>query len=191
MTNITTERADERRTETKGAMRTLDAAELSRRLQRGEPMQIIDVRSPGEYAAGHIPGAMNIPMEQVETRTDDLRVDLPVALICQSGRRAGMACALLEHDRPDALVLEGGTAAWRAAGLPVVRTTSGRWSLERQVRLSAGMLILTAAILSLTVHPYWVLLALFVGAGLTFAGLTDICGMGLLLAGMPCNQPRR
>jgi rhodanese-related sulfurtransferase len=182
---------DERRIETGETGRTLSVAALTQRLEQGEAVQIIDVRSPGEYAAGHIPGAVNIPMEQVEARQGDLRPDLPVALICQSGRRAGIACTLLEHERPDAIVLEGGTSAWQAAGLPVVRTTASRWSLERQVRLGAGLLILAGVILSLTVHPYWVFLSLLVGAGFTFAGLTDICGMGIVLTHMPWNRTRR
>jgi rhodanese-related sulfurtransferase len=182
---------DERRVPTAGTGPTVTPTELARQVERGEPLTIIDVRSPGEYAVGHIPGAVNIPMEQVEARTNDLLPGLPVVLVCQSGRRADITCTWLRNERTDARILEGGTTAWQANGFPVVRTTASRWSLERQVRLGAGLLVLTAAVLALTVHPYWVILALFVGAGLTFAGLTDICGMGLLLARMPWNRPRR
>ena len=63
-----------------------------------------------------------------------------------------------------------------------------RWSLERQVRLGAGLLVLAGAILALTVNPVWVLLCGFVGLGLTFAGLTDICAMGIILERMPWNK---
>jgi rhodanese-related sulfurtransferase len=182
---------EERRAQGAEDRPTITPAELARQVEQGDPLTIIDVRSPGEYAAGHVPGAINIPMEQVEARTNDLRPGLPVVVVCQSGRRAGIACTLLQNQRPDARVLDGGTAAWQAGGFPVVRTTASRWSLERQVRLGAGLLVLTAALLALTIHPFWVYLALFVGAGLTFAGLTDICGMGLLLAQMPWNRPRR
>lgn len=87
-------------------------------------------------------------------------------------------------------MLEGGTAAWSAAGLPLVTTTKSRFSLERQVRLIAGLLVLVAVVLSKTVSPAWIYLAALVGAGLTFAGLTDICMMAGLLTRMPWNQPR-
>ena len=83
----------------------------------------------------------------------------------------------------------GGTLAWDAAGLPVVR---GKKTilLERQVRIAAGFLVLVGAVLALVVHPYFVGLSAFVGAGLMFAGITDSCGMGMLLAKMPWNRIR-
>ncbi len=89
------------------------------------------------------------------------------------------------------LVLEGGTRAWREGGLPVVSALGTRWSLERQVRLGAGMLILLGIALTLLMDKAWILLPAFVGAGLTFAGATDICMLGRLLARMPWNQLRR
>jgi len=61
-------------------------------------------------------------------------------------------------------------------------------SLERQVRIAAGSLVLLGAVLSLLVHPYFIGLAAFVGAGLVFAGVTDTCGMAMCLARMPWNQ---
>ena len=83
--------------------------------------------------------------------------------------------------------VEGGTQAWDAAGLPVIRGQKAI-SLERQVRIAAGSLVLTGAVLSHWVHPWWIGLSGFVGAGLIFAGITDTCGMGLLLARMPWNN---
>jgi hypothetical protein len=129
-------------------------------------------------------------MEQIEARLDDLLSNLPVILICQSGKRARMVAGLLEPCRKDVTVLEGGTAAWRAAGLPVVVSTNTRWSLERQVRLVAGLMILTALLLAATMHRYWLGLAAFVGLGLTFAGATDMCLMAFLLVRMPWNRNR-
>jgi len=73
------------------------------------------------------------------------------------------------------------------AGLPLASSIKTRWSLERQVRLIAGLLVVLGAVLALTVSPFWVYLSGFVGLGLTFAGLTDICAMGILLAKMPWN----
>jgi hypothetical protein len=95
---------------------------------------------------------------------------------------------LLEPCQRQITVLEGGTKAWIEADLPVVASVKTRWSLERQVRLGAGLLVLTGAILALTVNPRWLFLCGFVGLGLTFAGLTDICAMGIILEKMPWNK---
>lgn len=150
--------------------------------------QLIDVRGPSEYAAGHIPGAINIPMDQIESRLADLHEE-DVVLVCQSGRRAGMTCELIKNHHPKLKVLDGGTVAWQQANRPVVSSTQTRWSLDRQVRLGAGVLILTGMTLGFFINPGWYGLAAFVGAGLTFAGLTDICGMAFLLAKLPWNKP--
>ena len=149
---------------------------------------LVDVRSGSEFASGHIPGAINIPMEEIEARLDDLDVNLPIILICQSGKRARMSASLLEPCQRQIAVLEGGTKAWIQAGLPVVASVRTRWSLERQVRLGAGLLVLAGVILALTANPRWVFLCGFVGLGLTFAGLTDICAMGSILEKMPWNK---
>lgn len=149
---------------------------------------LVDVRSGTEFASGHIPGAVNIPMEQIEARLDDLGSNLPIILICQSGKRARMAAGLLEPCRRQIAVLDGGTKAWMEAGLPVVASVKTRWSLERQVRLGAGLLVLAGAILALTINPGWLFLCGFVGLGLAFAGLTDVCGMGIILGKMPWNK---
>jgi rhodanese-related sulfurtransferase len=152
--------------------------------------QWVDVRSPGEYASGHIPGAVNIPMDQIEARIDDLLPGVPIILVCQAGKRARMVAGLLEPCRADIDVLEGGTAAWSAAGYPLVASAKTRMSLERQVRLIAGLVVLAGVILSFTLQRYWIFLSAFVGAGLTFAGLTDICLMAGLLLRMPWNKTR-
>ena len=157
--------------------------------RRGEA-QWVDVRSASEYAAGHVPGAINIPMEQIEARLGDLSPDCPIVLICQSGRRARLSAALLEPCRTDVTVLDGGTSAWVKAGFPVVVNAATRWALERQVRLVAGLLVVIGAVLALTVNPHWVYLSGFVGLGLVFAGLTNICAMASLLCKMPWNRSR-
>jgi rhodanese-related sulfurtransferase len=150
--------------------------------------QWIDVRSASEYATGHIPASINIPMEQIETRVDDLEKGVPIVLFCQGGVRAHQVARLLEPCGRDLAVLEGGTSAWIQAGLPVVSTVASRWSLERQVRLVAGALVVLGVVLALTWNHRWIYLAGFVGLGLTVAGLTNFCGMGLLLLKMPWNR---
>lgn len=173
---------------TKAMDTNITPTELRQRLDQGERLQLIDVRSRGEFDAGHIPAAVNLPMEQVERRLDDLNRHDPVVLVCQSGRRACMTEELLRPHRNDLVVLEGGTSAWVAAGLPVVTTTASRWSIERQVRLAAGLIVLAGTLLSVFAAPGWIYLAMFVGAGLTFAGLTNVCGLASLFALMPWNR---
>jgi rhodanese-related sulfurtransferase len=148
--------------------------------------KLIDVRSAAEFAVGHIPGAVNVPMEQVEMRMADIG-DGPVVLVCEAGTRAAIVAGWLEGRQP-AAVLSGGTAGWRSARLPLVTCAPCRWALERQVRLAAGLIVLVATLLSVLVNLKWVYLAMFVGAGLTFAGATNICGMAIVLAKMPWNR---
>jgi len=170
-------------------MQMISCTELAR---GGVPGQIqrVDVRSPSEFASGHIPGARNIPLEQIEVRLGDLSLDRQVVLICQSGQRAQMAAARLQPYRTDLAVLDGGTSAWRKAGLPVVVSAKTRWALERQVRLAAGLLASLGAVLALFASLYWVALCGVVGLGLTFAGLTDFCPLAVLLSKLPWNGAR-
>lgn len=97
--------------------------------------QWIDVRSASEYATGHIPAAINIPMEQIESRMEDLNPDVPIVLIYQGGVRARQVARLIEPCGKEVAVLEGGTSAWIEADFRGVSNVSSRWSLERQVRL--------------------------------------------------------
>ena len=156
-----------------------------------KPAQWVDVRSSTEFVAGHLPGAVNIPLDELDSRISDFSTELPVVLICKSGMRAGLAYSLLRQCRQNVAVLEGGTDAWAKAGLPLVMSTRTRWSLERQVRLIAGSFVLIGTTFSLIVSPLWIFLAGLAGLGLTFAGLTDICPMGLLLGKMPWNGARQ
>jgi len=169
-------------------MREVTVPELFTRTAGLARVQYVDVRSASEFASGHVPGAVNIPMEQIDSRIDDLAPDLPIVLICQGGARARMVAELLRPCGKDLTVLQGGMTAWIKAGQPVVATTKTRWSLERQVRLGAGILVLLGTLLAATVNFRWLFLAGFVGLGLSFAGLTDVCPMAILLAKLPWNR---
>jgi rhodanese-related sulfurtransferase len=153
--------------------------------------QLVDVRSATEFRAGHIPGAVNIPMDEIESRVPDLAASRSIVLVCQSGQRARMTAGLLAPCRKDVVVLEGGTKAWRDAEMPVVVSNRFRWSLERQVRLGAGLIVLLGVLLALAVDRLWVGLSAFAGFGLCFAGLTDICPMGIAFSRMPWNATTR
>lgn len=151
---------------------------------------LLDVRTPGEFASAHIEGAVLHPLDRLDpaTVTQLAAGKSGTVVVCQSGKRATQAAERLKAAGLSAVaVLEGGVNAWGAAGLPLTRG-KGVISLERQVRIAAGTLVLTGALLGLFVHVGWIALSGFVGAGLIFAGITDTCGMGMLLARMPWNQ---
>ena len=166
--------------------------EVDQRRRDGKAGVFIDVRTPAEYATLHADGARSIPLDELSAATLPRTNGEPVYVICQSGGRASRACEQLQAaGLTDVYNVDGGTTAWERAGLPVVRGTAGRRrviALERQVRIAAGALVLIGVTLGWFVHPALFGLAAFVGAGLVFAGVTDWCGMGLLLARMPWNR---
>jgi len=172
---------------------SLSVVDLLSRLTSAEKALIIDVRTPVEFNEVHAARAVNVPLDRLNvealTQVGGAALTQPVYLLCRGGQRATQAAEKLRsfgYTHP--VVIDGGTLAWIAAGLPVVRGTSRVISLERQVRIAAGTLVLSGAILTQLVHPGFVWLAGCVGAGLIFAGVTDYCGMGLLLAKTPWNQ---
>lgn len=170
---------------------TITARQLFEMTQSGTAVELIDVRTPAEFQEVHVPFARNLPLDQLnganwtEGRT---RSASPVYVICRSGSRGKQACEkIVAAGYPNVVNIEGGTQAWAEAGFPVVRGAK-TMSLERQVRIAAGLLVLIGSVLSILVSPYWIGLSAFVGAGLVFAGITDTCGMGMLLARMPWNR---
>jgi rhodanese-related sulfurtransferase len=170
----------------------ISAVELKHLCERGEPIDLIDVRTPAEFREVHVSVARNIPLDRLDPNT--LRAEMgaerakPLYLICRSGSRGKQACEkLAAAGIADVVNVEGGTLACEKVGLPLVRGPKSM-SLERQVRIAAGTLTLVGAVLGLLVHPYWIGLSAFVGAGLVFAGITDHCGMAMVLARMPWNQ---
>src|SRR5271166_3904582 len=168
---------------------TIRVESLREMLNASALVRTLDVRSVAEFATGHIPGAVNIPMEQVESRMEDLPQG-PLVLVCEGGTRAEIVAGWLAGGR-DVTLLEGGTRAWRNAGYPLIACTPCRWTLERQVRLIAGLVVLAGTLLSVLINAKWVYLAMLAGAGLTFAGVTNICGMAILLAKMRWNSARK
>jgi rhodanese-related sulfurtransferase len=164
--------------------------QLQDRVQAGEKVDLIDVRTPVEFREVHVSFAQNVPLDQLDcpkVTRERTNPGAPLYVICRSGSRGKQACdMMMAAGCTNVVNVEGGTMAWDQAGLPVVRGKKAI-SLERQVRIAAGFLALTGAVLSF-IHPYWASLSAFVGAGLMFAGITDTCGMGMILARMPWNQ---
>jgi rhodanese-related sulfurtransferase len=176
------------RTRTAELPPTLSAAELAEAQRRGA-VTLVDVRSPAEFQSLHIAGSYNVPLDQLSEHRAEFRgIGSPIALVCRSGMRARQAEQSLQAtDIPRLHVLDGGVTAWEGAGLPVRRGRQA-WSIERQVRAIAGGLVLAGALGSVLLWQPLVYLSMFVGAGLLFAGVTDTCAMGLLLARMPWNR---
>ena len=154
---------------------------------------VVDVRSPGEFAAAQIRGSYNLPLDAlpgVASQLSSLR-DETVVLVCRTGMRAGQAETILRNaGLESARVLPGGIEGWEQAELPLDRGR-GTWAIERQVRAIAGGLVLTGVLGSVFVHRKLVWLSGFVGGGLLFAGLTDFCGMAKLLMLLPYNRANR
>jgi rhodanese-related sulfurtransferase len=156
---------------------------------------LIDVRTPAEYDEVHVEGARNIPLDRLDPRAIAAehagKTGGPLYFVCKSGGRSQKACEqMIAAGVNDVVSVEGGTSACEAAGLKVARSGRKVMSLDRQVRICAGGLVVLGAVLGHFVNPAWHALSAFIGAGLVFAGVTDTCGMAMMLAKMPWNQVR-
>ncbi|NUT33419.1 MAG: rhodanese-like domain-containing protein [Hamadaea sp.] len=150
---------------------------------------VVDVRTPAEFESAHIPGAINLPLDQVDAHLQRIVTDAggQLILVCQGGARATQCQQKLSAaGLPTTQVLTGGMNAWTAAGGQVVRGRQ-RWALERQVRLVAGGIVAAAVIASIWWAPARFLAGL-VGAGLFIAAVTNTCAMGMLLSRLPYNR---
>ncbi|MFB7895033.1 rhodanese-like domain-containing protein [Streptomyces xiamenensis] len=159
-------------------------------------LTIIDVRTPGEYAGGHLPGALNIPLDRIRRALPDIRHASDrgdILVVCASGARSQNACTILAENGVTAATLSGGTGAWAADGHELHRPQGAScavWGMERQVRLTAGVIVLLGLLLGLVVHPAFQFLSAGIAGGLVFSALTNTCGMAAMLAKLPHNRPR-
>jgi rhodanese-related sulfurtransferase len=97
----------------------VSVAEAKEKIDSGD-VQIVDVRTPGEYAGGHVPGAINIPHMSVVSRKDELAGDKELVMICQMGSRSALACEFAASmGFKELFNVEGGTEAWIKAGYQV------------------------------------------------------------------------
>lgn len=154
-----------------------------------DTVDFINVCTPAEYEENYIEGVRNLPLDEIEKRADELKGKRTVYVHCRTGRRASEAIEKLEKLGVEAELVnvKGGITAWSEAGFTTESDTN-RLPIMRQVMIAAGSLVLLGVILSLTVRPEFIYLSAFVGAGLTFAGLSGWCGMSYLLAKMPWNK---
>lgn len=169
----------------------MSPAELSEKLDSDESPLLIDVRTPAEHETLRVPGSFNIPLDLWQRHRETLaaQLDAEVVLICQTGNRASQAHAHLEAVGVEsARVLEGGVVALEAQHGHHIRRGAQRWSMDRQVRMVAGTLVLTGFLAGKLISPKVGYLAGAIGAGLTVSALTDSCAMASLLQKMPWNS---
>ncbi|MFF5767013.1 rhodanese-like domain-containing protein [Streptomyces tanashiensis] len=173
-------------------IQSITPAVLHRLVQEGRAPRLLDVRTPGEFRTAHIAGSYNVPLSTLREHRAELRshLDEEVVLVCRSGQRAKEAeQALAQAGLPNLRVLEGGITAWEAASAPVERGPE-RWDMERQVRLVAGSVVLATGLIGIAV-PGIHLIGTAIGAGLTYAALSNSCAMGVLLSKLPYNRGPR
>ncbi|MES2462680.1 MAG: rhodanese-like domain-containing protein [Armatimonadota bacterium] len=166
-------------------IKTCSVDELRDTLKGGSSATLIDVREYPEYTESHIDGAKFIPLGTLRQNPHLAGEMGEVSLLCRSGRRAAEAAHILsEQGKVKPVVVTGGIEAWKKEGHPV-KSQKGPIALERQVRIAAGALVLTGLLVpGLHFLPY------VVGAGLIFAGISNTCAMGMLLARLPWNQTK-
>jgi len=168
---------------------TITAQDLHALRQQDSGPLLVDVRSPIEFESERIEGALNVPLDALDTRVDEIPESADVVVVCRTGVRATIAAESLARAGRRARVLDGGVQAWRRARLPL-REGRKRLPVDRQVQLIAGTMVLIGVGLGLAVSPWFLALAAFFGAGLTFAGATGTCGLALLLMRLPWNATR-
>jgi rhodanese-related sulfurtransferase len=176
---------------------SISPAHLHGRMRAGQPVVLLDVRSPAEYRAGHVQGALSVPLDELDatdlaqrTGVADIGSATPLYLTCQSGLRAQQAAERLHlAGHRNLMLLQGGTEAWARAGLPL-RGSAKALSLEQQVQITIGALLILKVVFGFTVHELFFVLGALLGAGLITAGITRWCGLARLLARMPWNRER-
>ncbi len=175
-------------------MKSITVSEL-KSLMAGTPApDVIDVRTPAEFSAVHVPGARLLPLDTLDcaavlSERDKTNKTSPVYILCHSGIRAKNASTKFEAvGFDDSVVVTGGTQAWVDAGYEVTRGERTVLPLDRQLQLTIGAMVVTGVLLGVFVNPLWIWLAGFAGCGLMFAGLSGICPMRSLIAKMPWNQ---
>ena len=169
-------------------LRKLSPQEVRERIDAGHAV-LIDIREPDEFARSHVKGAQSQPLSTWEKAHLSIDPDAGVIFTCRSGMRTAGACdRLAARVTGDAFVLDGGLDAWTKAGLPIQTNSDAPMEIMRQVQIAAGSLVLIGVMLGFLVAPAWFALAGFVGAGLTFAGMSGFCGMARLLMLAPWNR---
>ncbi|HEY9629335.1 MAG TPA: rhodanese-like domain-containing protein [Coleofasciculaceae cyanobacterium] len=169
-------------------LQEIDAPTLKQWLEHNS-VTLVDVREPAEYSTERIPGAKLHPLSQFNPDRVQPPSGQKLVFYCQSGNRSAKAAQqCLAAGFTSATHLRGGIPSWKNAGYRVEKSENAPISLFRQVQIVAGFLVFLGTVLGVLVSPNFLILSGFVGAGLVFAGITNTCAMGLLLAKLPYNQ---
>jgi rhodanese-related sulfurtransferase len=177
-------------------MKLISVNQLKTVQATGNPIDLIDVRTPAEFEAIHVPGARSMPLDTLDCAAvlaarDQSSDKAPIYILCHSGNRAKKAAQKFAAvGFEDCFVVEGGTQAWVDAGFPVERGERSVLPLDRQMQILMGSLVLAGVLLS-RIHPLWIVLSGFVGCGMIFAGFSGLCPMRSVVAMMPWNQGSR
>jgi len=165
-------------------LQTIDPAAAKRLIDEGAIL--VDIREPDEHGRERVPGARNAPLSRLDTLPANAKA---MVFHCRSGARTSAnAARLADAAGCEAYILEGGTDAWKKAGLPVAVDRRQPIEIMRQVQITAGALVLLGVLLGIWLAPAFLALSGFVGAGLMFAGISGWCGMARLLGLMPWNR---
>ncbi|MBT5106665.1 MAG: rhodanese-like domain-containing protein [Porticoccaceae bacterium] len=179
------------------AASSISASEFKQQKQSPDSqLRVIDVRTHAEIESESLAGCAHFPLQDLNSAALQSYLQQhshdssqPVYLLCASGQRAARAAEQVQGDLDNQLVIvEGGLNALKQLGIEVTKGSGTMISLERQVRIAAGSLVVLGIVLGTAINPGFYGLSAFVGAGLVFAGVTDSCGMGMILARMPWNN---
>ncbi|MGM3307332.1 rhodanese-like domain-containing protein [Anabaena sp. WFMT] len=169
-------------------LQLVDAATVQKLIEQ-QKIQLIDVREPSEYTSEHISNAQLLPLSKFQPEQVSLTQGKEIVIYCLSGNRSNQAAKkLLNAGFTEFKQLDGGITAWKQSGYPTQINKNAPISLMRQMQIVAGTLVFTGTVLGAFVSPWFLILTGFVGAGLVFAGVTNTCAMGMLLAKLPYNQ---
>ena len=169
-------------------MKKVSADELKRILDRGDDVQLVDVRTPQEYLAAKIRQAQSMPLSHFDRCTPSLDKRRDVYAMCGSGARAEEFCRRLDRLGYSPVLVEGGLGAWKEQGYPVEIGPKQPWSVDRQVRFITGLLVLLGVALGVSLDFRLVYLSGFIGLGLMVSAATNFCGLSILLSKMPWNK---
>lgn len=172
-------------------MSNITAQQLQQWLENNEAI-VVDVREKDEFVNEHIPQACSFPLSDLENTLPLLANEKrKIVFQCLKGFRGGKALELAQTklDSTALYNLDGGIESWKNANFPLVKKVQkNKLSIMRQVQIGAGSMVALFSLLSLSGMSFFGVLAMLVGCGLLFAGITGWCGLGILLQKMPWNK---
>lgn len=171
--------------------KTMTAAEFA--AQRSGTDCVLDLRTTAERNTEYLEGSLHLPVQDLAEASftkvlAGVASDQPVYLLCQSGRRAVMAIEKLNGSARELIIVDGGINALKTCGVTLKQGECQVISLERQVRIAAGLFVVLGVVLGASIAPVFYGISAFVGCGLIYAGISDNCGMALVLSRMPWNK---